>query len=240
VLDVARCGDRSTMPAVDAEAIVLFSGGQDSTTCLAWALRRFARVRTLSFDYGQRHRVELRAAAALAERAGVYEHRQLTVSSLAELGGNALNDAGAIDARDLDTGLPSTFVPGRNLLFLTLAAAWGYQLGVRDLVTGVCQTDYSGYPDCREDTMHAVAESLRLGMDAPLHIHTPLMHLSKAESIELARREGGWELLAYSHSCYAGAVPPCGACPACELRAKGFAEAGMADPLLERLRAEGA
>ena len=128
-------------------------------------------------------------------------------------------------------------MPGRNLVFLTLAAAWAYQLGARDLVTGVCQTDFSGYPDCRESTMQALTAALNAGMDANFTIHTPLMHLTKAESITLARDCDALELLAWSHTCYNGAIPPCGACPACLLRAKGFAEAGIADPLLERLAA---
>jgi 7-cyano-7-deazaguanine synthase len=134
------------------------------------------------------------------------------------------------------SGLPNTFVPGRNLLFMTLAAAWAWQLGTTDLVTGVCQTDYSGYPDCRADTMAALQQALRLGLELEVTIHTPLMHISKADSVRLAQAEGGLELLAWTHTCYAGQVPPCGLCPACQLRAKGFAEAGVDDPLLTRLR----
>lgn len=217
-------------------AVVVLSGGQDSTICLAWALRRYARVAAITFDYGQRHRIELEAAAAVAQAAGITEHRLLQVSSLAELGGNALTgDEAVAEGVRASDGLPNTFVPGRNLLFLSLAAAWAYQLGIADLVTGVCQTDFSGYPDCRESTMTALQVALREGMAAPFTIHTPLMHLTKAESVHLAQEVGALELLAHSHTCYNGAVPPCGACPACELRAKGFAEAGIPDPLLERL-----
>lgn len=220
------------MPA----ALVVLSGGQDSTTCLAWAARRFAPIDAITFDYGQRHRVELACAAEVARRAGVRHHRTLTVDSLRELGGNTLCGAaaGTLGATGAG-GLPNTFVPGRNLLFLTLAAAWAWQLGTRDLVAGVCQTDYSGYPDCRADTMQALQQALRLGLESEVVIHTPLMHLSKADSVRLAEVEGGLELLAHTHTCYAGAVPPCGICPACILRAKGFAEAGIADPLLTRL-----
>ncbi len=214
-------------------ALVVLSGGQDSTTCLAWAKNRFTTVDAITFDYGQRHRVELACAAEVARRAGVRQHRVLSVDSLKQLGGNTLTgDTGAVLGETGQGGLPNTFVPGRNLLFMTLAAAWAWQLGTRDLITGVCQTDYSGYPDCRADTMAALQQALRLGLELEVTIHTPLMHLSKADSVRLAQAEGGLELLAWTHTCYAGAVPPCGVCPACLLRAKGFAEAGLADPLL--------
>lgn len=217
--------------------VVLCSGGQDSTTCLAWAGKRWDSVYTLAFDYGQRHRVELDAAATVSKMAGCVEHRVLTVSPLAELGGNALTGDEAVKiARDPNTGLPNTFVPGRNLLFLTLAASWAWQLGVTELVTGVCQTDYSGYPDCRQSTMVALQTALRAGIDRPFTIHTPLMHLTKAETITMAQELDAMELLAHSHTCYEGSVPPCGKCPACQLRAKGFAEAGVIDPLIARLQ----
>lgn len=224
-------------------ALVVLSGGQDSTTCLAWARRRFETLYAITFDYGQRHRVELAAASRIAELAGVVEHRVIPVSGLAELGGSAMlaDDPTTADAvgDDGDGGLPNTFVPGRNLLFMTYAAAWAWKIGVSELVTGVCQTDYSGYPDCRESTMHALQDALNAGMDGAFTIHTPLMHLTKADSVRLAIDHDALPLLAYSHTCYNGQVPPCGTCPACLLRAKGFAEAGIADPLLERLAAEG-
>jgi 7-cyano-7-deazaguanine synthase len=221
-------------------ALVVLSGGQDSTICLAWTQARYQYVHTITFDYGQRHRIELDAATEVARRAGV-PHKLLTVSSLHELGGNALT--GDEDVRDgvrAENGLPNTFVPGRNLIFLTLAAAYAYQLGITELVTGVCETDFSGYPDCRESTMQALQASLCAGMDAPFRIHTPLMYLDKAASVQLASELGALPLLAYSHTCYNGAVPPCGACPACKLRARGFQQAGVTDPLLERLNSEGA
>lgn len=222
-------------------AVVVLSGGQDSATCLAWARRRWERTFAITFDYGQRHRVELDAAAEVARRGGAIEHRVLPVSSLAALGGNALTGDEAVrDEPDAATGLPNTFVPGRNLLFLTLAAAWAHRLGVGELVTGVCQTDYSGYPDCRADTMAALQEALRRGMDAPFTIHTPLMHLDKAASVRLAIELDALDLLAWTHTCYRGAVPPCGGCAACVLRARGFAAAGIEDPLLARLRSEAA
>jgi len=217
-------------------AVVLLSGGQDSATCLAWAKRRFAQVWAMSFDYGQRHRIELEAAARIAGLAGVEAHRVLKVGELADLGGNALTGEATVEETAAPGRLPNTFVPGRNLLFLTLAGAWAWQLGAASLVAGVCQTDYSGYPDCRQGTMEALQEALRRGLDAPdMTIHAPLMHLTKAQSVVLARDLGALDLLAHSHTCYNGAVPPCGRCPACHLRAKGFAEAGVADPLLVRL-----
>lgn len=223
---------------MSAPALVILSGGQDSTTCLAWARNRFAPVDAITFDYGQRHRVELDCAREVARRAGVRHHRIVPVCGLAELSGDALTSAAPIEAplgAAARRGLPNTFVPGRNLLFLTLAAAWAWSLGTRDLVIGVCQTDYSGYPDCRADTIAAAERALALGLDWPLVIHAPLMHLTKAESVRLAAAEGGLEWLAWTHTCYAGAVPPCGACAACRLRARGFAEAGIPDPLLARL-----
>jgi len=220
----------------DEQAVVVFSGGQDSTTCLYWALQRFGQqqVLALSFDYGQRHRIELEAAAKLAAYAGV-RHQVLPIDTFAALGGNALIDedealpAGA----DASATLPTTFIPGRNLIFMTFAAAFAWQRGVHHLVTGVAQTDYSGYPDCREHTMEALQDTLRKGMETDVTIHTPLMHLSKKETVLLAMELGALEAMAMTHTCYAGAQPPCGECAACTLRAKGFAEAGIDDPLLD-------
>ena len=131
-----------------------------------------------------------------------------------------------------ETGLPNTFVPGRNLIFLTYAAAYAYQRDIHHLVTGVAQTDYSGYPDCREETIAALQQAIRLGMESDVEIHTPLMHRSKKETVELACGLGALDAMALTHTCYNGERPPCGQCPACELRAKGFAEAGIEDPLL--------
>ncbi len=221
------------MPWRTDAAVVLLSGGQDSTTCLAWALSRFAHLEAVTIDYGQRHRIELDAAVAIARRVGVAQS-VIPCDAFAALGGNALTGGVAVSSVPGPGGLPNTFVPGRNLIFLTLAAAWAYQLGISELVTGVCQTDYSGYPDCRSDTMAALQESLRLGMDAPFTIHTPLMHLTKADTVLMLRDLGRLDLLADSHTCYEGHRPPCGYCQACVLRAKGFAEAGVADPLLTR------
>jgi 7-cyano-7-deazaguanine synthase len=215
-------------------AVVLLSGGQDSTTCLAWARARFPRVLSLAIDYGQRHRIELQAAATIARLAGV-EHAVVPCDSFRALGGNALTgDEAVVDGARARDGLPNTFVPGRNLIFLTLAAAFAYQRGATNLVTGVCETDYSGYPDCREQTMVALQEALRRGMEVQFVIHTPLMRMTKAATVRMAVDLGALPLLAHSHTCYNGSVPPCGTCPACVLRAKGFAEAGVADPLLTR------
>ncbi|MCB1878036.1 MAG: 7-cyano-7-deazaguanine synthase QueC [Chromatiales bacterium] len=220
------------------KALVVLSGGQDSTTCLYWALKRFGAegVEAVTFDYGQRHRIELRAARKVAQRAGV-RHTQLPINTFSALGGNALTDGEIAVASGVsaDTGLPNTFVPGRNLIFLTFAAALAYQRGIRHLVTGVAQTDYSGYPDCRENTLQALQQALRLGMASDIELHTPLMHLSKADTVRLAVQLGALDALADSHTCYNGSRPPCGQCPACLLRTKGFAEAGVDDPLLEAL-----
>jgi 7-cyano-7-deazaguanine synthase len=210
------------------KALVVLSGGQDSTTCLYWALDRFDHnaIDTVSFDYGQRHHIELDCAARVAEFAGV--------PNTCLLGGDALTDPDVEVASGTNeqAGLPNTFVPGRNLIFLTFAAAYAYQRGIRHLVIGVAQTDYSGYPDCREGTITALQHALRLGMESDVTIHTPLMHLSKKETVELARELGALPAMALTHTCYNGERPPCGQCAACELRARGFAEAGVADPLL--------
>ena len=225
------------MIAVDStRAIVVLSGGQDSTTCLYWAIDRFGvdRIESLTFDYGQRHRIELECAARVAGFAGV-RNTVLPIDTFAALGGDALTDTGVTVHTGIDeaTGLPNTFVPGRNLIFLTFAAAFAYRQGVANLVTGVAQTDYSGYPDCREETMAALQQTLQLGMEFDVNIHMPLMHLSKKETVEMARDLGALPAMAFTHTCYNGKRPPCGECPACQLRAKGFAEAGIGDPLLD-------
>lgn len=233
-------GLEEVMGAASSEqsALVVLSGGQDSTTCLYWALRQFdpQGVSAVTIDYGQRHRVEIAAATTVAQMAGV-PHRILPLNSLEALGGNALaDDAIAVaGGTDPQTSLPNTFVPARNVLLLSLAAALAYRDGIRHLVTGVAQTDYSGYPDCRAHTIEALAKTLRFALESRLEIHTPLMYLTKAQTVRLAQELGALPALAWTHTCYNGAQPPCGACPACALRAKGFAEAGVPDPLVERL-----
>ena len=220
---------------MNTKALVVLSGGQDSTTCLYWAMDRFGRenVSSITFDYGQRHRIELTCAAEIADFAGV-PNTILPIDTFAALGGDALtsSDIAVASTLDEDTGLPNTFVPGRNLIFLTFAAAFAYQRDIGNLVTGVAQTDYSGYPDCREATMTALQTAIQNGMDSEIQIHTPLMHLSKKETVELAKELAALPAMAMTHTCYNGERPPCGHCPACELRAKGFAAAGVIDPLL--------
>ncbi len=217
------------------KALVLLSGGQDSTTCLYWAIDRFGRdaVSAVSFDYGQRHFIELDCAEAVATQAAV-PHLCLPIDTLAALGGDALTDPDIVVESGIDesSGLPNTFVPGRNLIFLTYAAAHAYRHGIGNLVTGVAQTDYNGYPDCRQETIDALQKAIRLGMESEVQIHTPLMQLSKKQTVELARDLGALGAMALTHTCYNGERPPCGECPACVLRAKGFAEAGVEDPLV--------
>ena len=223
-------------------ALVLFSGGQDSTTCLAWALDRFRRVETIGFDYGQRHAIELACRDRLvdgikglradwAEKLG--ESHTLSIPTLAAVSETALT-------RDVEIamgadGLPNTFVPGRNLVFLTFAAALAYRRGISHIVGGMCEPDYSGYPDCRNDTIRAMQHALSLGMARPFELHTPLMWIDKAATWKLAQELGGRGLVdlirEHSHTCYLGerGAPHdwgygCGECPACRLRAKGWAE----------------
>jgi 7-cyano-7-deazaguanine synthase len=225
----------------DDKALVLFSGGQDSATCLAWALARFEHVETIGFDYGQRHRIELdvRPVFVDALRSGFPEWAL-------RLGEDRVVDAGIIGAlsdtaltRETEiamqaNGLPNTFVPGRNILFLTLAAAVAYRRGIKHIVTGVCETDYSGYPDCRDDTIKALQVALNLGMAHRFVLHTPLMWVDKAATWRLAEELGGEALVTLinreTHSCYRGDRSVshdwgygCGNCPACELRAQGWA-----------------
>jgi 7-cyano-7-deazaguanine synthase len=220
---------------VKEKALVVLSGGQDSTTCLYWAINKFGSdaVETVTFDYGQRHRIELDCASTISAKAGVRNTR-LPIDTFEALGGTSITDLHVEVESSLDpiTQLPNTFVPGRNLIFLTYAAALAYQRGIRHLVTGVAQTDYSGYPDCREETITALVKTINLGMETDVQIHTPLMHLSKRETVELAKNVGALEAMADTHTCYNGQRPPCGECPACVLRAKGFDEAGIPDPLV--------
>ncbi|HTL65586.1 MAG TPA: 7-cyano-7-deazaguanine synthase QueC [Pseudolabrys sp.] len=223
-------------------AIVLFSGGQDSTVCLAWALERFSRVETIGFDYGQRHAVELSLRARLREKMAALnsgwatrlgDDHLIRLDALAAISDTALTRQTAIEIAD--SGLPTTFVPGRNLIFFCFAGALAYRRGARHLVAGMCETDYSGYPDCRDDTVKAMQVALTLGLDKRVAIHTPLMWIDKAETFALAVEIGGEAfldlLIEDSHSCYLGDRSKrhdwgygCGTCPACRLRAQGFAK----------------
>jgi len=210
------------------QAVVLHSGGQDSTTCLMWALKKFKKVYIISFDYGQRHKTELKAAKAIAKKLKI-PCKVIKLPFVKELTNNALtNPKLKIKA---GKNLPSTFVDGRNQMFLTVAAIYAKQKKIPNLVTGVCQTDYSGYPDCRDDFIKSLERTLRLAMGFPFKIHTPLMKLTKAESVKLMQKLGGIKILKYTHTCYEGTRPACGRCPACRLRLKGFKEAGVVDPI---------
>ncbi|NYT32065.1 7-cyano-7-deazaguanine synthase QueC [Rhizobium sp. WYCCWR 11128] len=221
-------------------ALVLFSGGQDSTTCLAWALDRFERVETVGFDYGQRHRIELECRDTLraemtalnpvwADRLG--DDHTISLAALGEISDTALTSGMQIEMSE--SGLPNTFVPGRNLIFLTFAAALAYRRGLKHIVGGMCETDYSGYPDCRDDTIKALQVALNIGMEKRFVLDTPLMWIDKAQTWQLAKDLGGGALVDIivkdSHTCYLGERGEfhdwgygCGTCPACDLRAKGY------------------
>ena len=201
------------------KSLVVLSGGQDSTTCLFWAKKNFLEVETITFDYGQRHKIELEAAKKISEIAKV-KNRVISINTFGELGGNALTGEEEVEATSEDGELPNTFVPGRNLVFLTFAAAYAHQKGIQHIVTGVCQTDYSGYPDCRQNTIDALQVAINLGMESQVIIHTPLMWMTKAETVHLAEEVEALEAMAWSHTCYNGIIPPCEKCPACELRKK--------------------
>jgi len=225
-------------------AIVIFSGGQDSTTCLLWALRNFGQIQAISFNYKQRHNIELECAKNIIEliNSGNFipqnskskeihiDHIIIDISFLSEILQTSIIQDSEIQI-DETSGLPTTFVPGRNILFITIAAAYAYQHKIRHIVAGVCQVDYSGYPDCRDATIKSLQATLKLGMEYDIIIHTPLMRKTKAETIKLMQKLGGLELYKYTHTCYKGERPACGECPACELRLKGFKEAGLEDPL---------
>ncbi|MEY3552779.1 MAG: 7-cyano-7-deazaguanine synthase QueC [Pseudomonadota bacterium] len=221
-------------------ALVLFSGGQDSTTCLGWALERYERVETIGFDYGQRHRIEMDCRRTLLERIRadfpdwakrLGDDVVVPVEAIGALSATALTRE--VEMEMGADGLPNTFVPGRNLIFLSFAAAYAYRRGLKHIVTGVCETDYSGYPDCRDDTIKAMQVALNLGLARRFVLETPLMWNDKAQTFALARELGGQAFLdlvvAESHSCYAGDRSKlhdwgrgCGTCPACQLRGDGW------------------
>jgi 7-cyano-7-deazaguanine synthase len=221
-------------------ALVLFSGGQDSTTCLAWALERFAHVETIGFAYRQRHHVEMDCRLTVLEQirtqfphwsARLGDDHILDLRTLGDISQTALTQD--MEIHMSDQGLPNTFVPGRNLIFLNFAGAIAYRRGLRHLIAGVCETDYSGYPDCRDDTLKAVQLALNLGMETRFVVHTPLMWIDKAASWQLAQQLGGTPLIEliqeHTHTCYRGVRDKrhdwgygCGGCPACRLRAEGY------------------
>lgn len=221
-------------------ALVLFSGGQDSTVSLAWALTRFPRVETIGFEYGQRHSIEMTVRPRILRRLRTLDQKWdarlgndhvVNIESLGQISETSLTRNVQIEMTS--SGLPSTFVPGRNLIFFAYAGALAYRRGLRHLVAGMCETDYSGYPDCRDDTIKAMQLALTLGMDRRFVLHTPLMWIDKAATFELAERIGGSALaelvIEETHSCYMGDRAQrhewgygCGACPACQLRASGY------------------
>ncbi|MGO4696152.1 7-cyano-7-deazaguanine synthase QueC [Paenibacillus sp. 2TAB26] len=206
------------------KAIVVFSGGQDSTTCLFWAMERFAEVEAVTFNYGQRHKLELDCAAAIAKELQI-KHHILDMSLLNQLAPNALTrDDIAIEQKEGE--LPTTFVDGRNLLFLTFAAVLAKQLGAKHIITGVCETDFSGYPDCRDIFVKSLNVTLNLSMDYPFVIDTPLMWLNKAETWKLADELGAFDFVRErTLTCYNGIIADgCGDCPACQLRRNGLDE----------------
>ncbi|MBD3213354.1 MAG: 7-cyano-7-deazaguanine synthase QueC [Candidatus Lokiarchaeota archaeon] len=235
--------------AKTSSCIVIFSGGQDSTTCLLWALKKFRDVFALTFNYKQRHKIELDCAKNIINIINdkdkhqidwltenlILEHKIIDISFLSDLLETAMIQDFEIEY-DEETNLPTTFVPGRNILFLTIAGAYAYQKKIKNLVAGVCQTDYSGYPDCRDATIKSLQATLNLGMDYDIIIHTPLMWKTKAETIKLMEDLGGLELYKYTHTCYRGERPACGECFACQLRLKGFKEVGIEDPLEYKTR----
>ena len=221
-------------------ALVLFSGGQDSTTCLAWALERYSRVETIGFDYGQRHAIELTVRPQVLQAlrahkpewaARLGEDHMVDLSLISALSQTAMTED--IEIVMQENGLPNTFVPGRNLMFMTVAATLAYRRGLNVLVGGMCETDFSGYPDCRDDTMKALQVALNLGMDTRIKLETPLMWLDKAQTWTLAEQLGGAQLVDLireaTHTCYLGERGAlhdwgygCGTCPACALRARGY------------------
>jgi len=232
------------MQKINEKALVIFSGGQDSTTCLVWALKKFKKISAITFNYKQRHSIEIECAKNIIKILNskkevmidwiydkpIIEHLIVDISFLSNFLQTAMIQNLEIEY-DEETGLPTTFVPGRNILFLTVAAGYAYQQKIRHIVAGVCQTDYSGYPDCRDATIKSLQATLRLGLDYDLIIHTPLMWKSKAEIIRLMQKLGGFELYKYTHTCYNGERPACGECFACELRLAGFKMVGIKDPL---------
>lgn len=206
------------------KGLVLLSGGQDSTTCLAWALENFDEIEAICFDYGQRHSIELECATKIAQE---------TKTPLTTIKIDLFPKENALTNSEITIEhtekLPSTFVPGRNLVFLNAAAIHAYSRGITDIITGVCQTDYSGYPDCRDEFIKSAEKTLSLAMDRPFKIHTPLMWLTKGETVKMMQELNSLQLYEFTHTCYNGTRPACGTCLSCELRLKGFTEAGIKD-----------
>ena len=213
------------MSQTKRKAVVVFSGGQDSTTCLLYAVQQYDEVHAITFDYGQRHVQEIEVARQIAADLGLAAHKVLDVGLLNELAVSALTRDAIPVSNDLqENGLPNTFVPGRNILFLTLAAIYAYQVGADTVITGVCETDFSGYPDCRDEFVKALNHAVKLGMERDVKFETPLMWLNKAETWALADKIGRLDYVRQQTlTCYNGVIGDgCGECPACKLRAKGL------------------
>lgn len=231
---------------IKRQMMVVLSGGQDSTTCLAWAKTQAVIVRAVTFNYGQRHQAEIESASTIAQMLDIESHDIIDVPNILRSRSPLTSDTELETYDDYESmdeiigdRVEVTFVPMRNAFFLTLAANIALAYDCYDLVTGVCQQDNANYPDCRGEFIDSQEATINeaLGLSAKFEIHTPLLDLTKAESIELAKTlPGAIEALAYSHTCYAGEVPPCGKCHACVLRAYGFAEANTSDPLAERFK----
>jgi 7-cyano-7-deazaguanine synthase len=226
------------------KALVIFSGGQDSTTCLFWAIKKFGKenIKTISFDYGQKHDIELESAKKICELTGV-DFDKVEIKNILRSASPLVDSKVEMDlynsCAEFKPGVQKTFVPGRNILFLTIAANLAYHHGAKNIVMGVCQEDFGGYYDCREQFITEMQKALNQGLfgfDEGLQVYTPLMHLNKKEAVELAMELGEdcLEALAYSHTCYEAKFPPCGKCHSCLLRERGFKEAGLKDPLVKR------
>lgn len=221
--------------------LLLLSGGQDSATCLALASDLFKKVYTISFDYGQRHYTELEHSKKLSILAECEAHYEVPISSFSYLANHGLSstllsDGDISGPHEKNPELPASFVPGRNYIFLGLAGALSFQLGIKNIITGVCQTDFSGYPDCRDLSIKAIQNALSLCLDYKITIHTPLMWKTKAETVLMMKGLGKLEWYVDTMTCYEGKFPPCMKCPACKLRTKGFEESGVEDPLVREAK----
>ena len=228
-------------PRKDAKCLVILSGGQDSTTCLYWAREHFAEIHTVTFDYGQRHSIEIESAGRIARLARVASHETIDIRGIMKSASPLVDTDIPVgryeSAADLPGGVEATFIPCRNILFLTIAANRAVAKGVSDLVLGVSAVDYGGYPDCRPEFVRLQEEALRAGLEMDMKIHAPLISMSKKDTVLLALTlPGCMDALALTHTCYEGTAPPCGKCHACLLRQKGFQEAGVEDPLVRSLR----
>jgi 7-cyano-7-deazaguanine synthase len=223
----------------NVDCLVIFSGGQDSTTSLYWAREKFKGVHAITFDYGQRHKIEIESAKKIVTLAGVESHEVVDITGMMKTSSPLVDFSREVgqyrSVDELPGGIEPTFIPCRNILFLTITANRAVVKGIRDLVTGVSAIDYGGYPDCRPRFITLMEETLRHGLEMEINIHTPMISLSKKDTVLLASKLSGcMEALAYSHTCYEGKFPPCGQCHACLLRIKGFKEAGIEDPLMDR------